>query len=117
MIRPAPTTISYSSFLLATAARGDALDVMAALLPCAWSYADIGLAHVDSAVDHPIYADWLRFFAGSEYIDSIEARRAVFDRVAARAAPRRSARLHELFRTATRLERAFWDMAYAGECG
>ena len=112
---PAPATSSYSNFLVATAARGDALDVMAALMPCAWSYADIGLAHSAAATEHPIYAEWLRFFGSAEYVGSIDARRVVFDRVAARAASGRHPRLYELFTTAARLERSFWDMAYAEE--
>jgi len=115
--RPAATTISYANFLVATAVRGDALDVMTALLPCAWSYADIGRKHSDGAVEHPIYSDWLRLFSGTEYLDYVERRLAVFDRLAAGAAARRGERLSELFITAARLEKAFWDMAYAEEEG
>jgi thiaminase/transcriptional activator TenA len=113
--RPAATTISYANFLVATAVRGDALDVMTALLPCAWSYADIGRKHIDGTVEHPIYTDWLRLFSGSEYLDYVDRRLAFFDRLAAPAAPRRWERLSELFSTATRLETAFWNMAYAEE--
>src|SRR5713101_3980972 len=40
---PLPTTVAYTSFLLRTAATGDAGDIAAALLPCQWGYADIGL--------------------------------------------------------------------------
>jgi thiaminase/transcriptional activator TenA len=109
---PDPTTIAYGSFLLATAARGDALDVMAALMPCAWSYADIGLLHAGDSADHPVYADWLRFFGGAEYVDSIAERRTVLDRLTASVSPARRRRLGELFTNAARLELAFWDMAY-----
>jgi thiaminase (transcriptional activator TenA) len=114
-IRPAATTIAYTNFLLATAARGDALDVLAAQLPCAWSYADIGSRHLDRAADHPVYADWMRFFGGTEYHDYVAHRRAAFDTLARRAGPARQGRLQQLFVTGTRLERAFWDMAYTGE--
>jgi thiaminase/transcriptional activator TenA len=114
-VRPATTTIAYTSFLLATAARGDALDVMTALMPCAWSYADIGLAHAGEAAEHPIYSDWLRFFGSADYVDSVDERRATLDRIVARSAHARHARLYQLFTIATRLERAFWDMAYAVE--
>jgi thiaminase/transcriptional activator TenA len=107
--------IAYGSFLLATAARGDALDVMAALMPCAWSYADIGLMHAGEAAEHPVYADWLRFFGGAEYVDSIADRREVLDRLAASVSAARRRRLAELFTTAARLELAFWDMAYRAD--
>jgi thiaminase (transcriptional activator TenA) len=112
---PARATVGYGSFLIATAARGDALDVMAALMPCAWSYAEIGVLYARDATEHPVYADWLRFFGGDDYLRSIEQRRAIFDSAAADAAPARWARLSELFATATRFEQAFWDMAYSEE--
>ena len=114
---PAPMTRAYSTFLLATGARGDALDVMTALLPCAWSYADIGSAHLDSTVEHPVYADWMRLFGGADYLDYVDRRRAAYDRFATRADARRRERLHDLFRTAARLEAAFWNMAYGEEDG
>ena len=40
--RPAPATAAYCDFLLRTAALGDFAELVAALLPCMWSYADIG---------------------------------------------------------------------------
>jgi thiaminase/transcriptional activator TenA len=109
---PAATTVAYGSFGVATAARGDPLDLLAAQLPCAWSYAEIGLRHAPTVADHPVYADWLRFFGEPEYVDAIAERRAAFDRLAAGAAPERLLRLSELFTTATRLEHAFWQLAY-----
>jgi thiaminase/transcriptional activator TenA len=115
VVEPDPMTVTYSSFLLATAARGDALDVMTAMLPCAWSYADIGRRYLPDAVEHPVYSGWLRLFGSGDYPDYVERRLVTFDRVAARAAPGRHVRLGELFRTATRLEHAFWDMAYKEE--
>jgi thiaminase/transcriptional activator TenA len=108
----APTTAAYGGFLLATGARGDALDVMTALLPCAWSYADIGRAHVASTVEHPVFSDWMRLFGGPEYLGYVDRRLGAYDRFAERAGADRRERLLELFRTAARLERAFWDMAY-----
>jgi thiaminase/transcriptional activator TenA len=112
---PARATLAYSSFLVAAAARGDALDVMAALMPCAWSYAEIGVLYAGDAAEHPVYADWLRFFGGDEYLSSIERRRAILDSAAARAPRDRRERISGLFTNATRLEQAFWDMAYADE--
>lgn len=112
---PAPTTLAYSSFLLATATRGDALDVMTALLPCVWSYADIGRAHGATAVEHPVYADWMRLFGGSKFSEYVDGRLASYDRFAARAGSRRRERLLDLFRTSARLEAGFWQMAYVEE--
>jgi len=113
--RPAATTQAYSNFLIATAARGDALDVMTALLPCAWSYAEIGRAHLATTAEHPVYTDWMRLFGGDDYLHYVERRLASYDRFSARVSESRRERLLELFLTATRLEAAFWDMAYNEE--
>jgi thiaminase/transcriptional activator TenA len=111
----ASATSAYGDFLLATGTRGDALDVMTAVLPCLWSYGDIGLTHLPSTVEHPVYSDWIRLFGGGDYLDYVEQRRASYDASAARAGERRREQLLGLFRNAARLELSFWDMAYTGE--
>jgi thiaminase/transcriptional activator TenA len=109
---PAPTTLAYQNFMVAAAVRGDALDVLAALLPCVWSYGEIGRRYIDMAADHPVYTDWIGLFGGNEYLEYVDRRIESFEDYAARAHPARYGRLTELFTTATRLEQAFWDMGY-----
>jgi thiaminase (transcriptional activator TenA) len=109
---PAPTTLAYQSFLVSAAVRGDALDVLTSLLPCAWSYGEIGRRYLGETAEHPVYTDWMRLFGGREYLDYVDARIESFDRYAGRAHPARYARLTQLFTTAARLEQAFWDMGY-----
>lgn len=107
-----PATSTYGNWMLATASRGDALDVMVAQLPCAWSYADIAVLLGDKVADHPVYRDWFEFFGGDFYVSSIGYRRQVLDGLLAPLGTARRRRHSELFATATRLELAFWDMAY-----
>ena len=40
---PGLATVAYSGYIVSTAARGGPLEIMTVLLPCTWSYADIGL--------------------------------------------------------------------------
>ena len=108
----APATLAYGSFLVATAHRGGSLDVMAALLPCTWSYADIAVALEHEIASHPVYGEWVGFFANPEYVEVIAGRRRTLDRLAQRIGDGRRRRLSEIFTTSTRLERRFWDMAY-----
>jgi thiaminase/transcriptional activator TenA len=88
---------------------------MTALLPCAWSYADIGRAHLEVTADHPVYTDWMGLFGGADYLQYVDRRLASYDRFSTGIADGRRERLLELFLTATRLEAAFWDMAYNEE--
>jgi thiaminase/transcriptional activator TenA len=109
---PAFATVAYSGHVVQAAARGGPPELMAVVLPCTWSYAEIAAALEKEVADHPVYAAWVRFFAEREYVELIEARRETFDEVAAALPPARLGRLDELFTTSARLERAFWDMAY-----
>jgi thiaminase/transcriptional activator TenA len=114
-IAPAPATVAYSGFLVATAYRGGVLEIMAALLPCTWSYADIAAGLRDRIVEHPLYTPWVRYFASGEYAELIARRRLTLDERAAAAGPHVRRRLSEIFTMSTRLELAFWQMAYAFE--
>jgi thiaminase/transcriptional activator TenA len=112
---PAPATLAYAGFLVATAARGGPLEIMTALLPCTWSYADVAAGLSARTVPHPVYGRWVDYFASSEYAELIAARRRTLDERAAAAGPERRRRLSEIFTMSTRLELAFWEMAYACE--
>jgi thiaminase/transcriptional activator TenA len=107
----APATVAYTSFLVGTAARGGPLEVMASIVPCTWSYGDIGRRLRDRTREHPVYAEWVRFFGSDEYAGIVSAMRRDFERLAAGVDERVEQRLRELFVTAVRLERGFWDMA------
>lgn len=106
----APAALGYASWLVATAFQGGALEVMAAVLPCAWSYGEIGAG--GEIATHPLYADWLRFYAGAEYAALVEEMRAGLERLATGIDEERAARVSAIFAAGARFERAFWDMAY-----
>ena len=110
----APATVTYTGFLVQTAATSRPVEVMAAIVPCAWSYGDIASRRRDQIVEHPVYAEWVRFFASPDYTGVVERMQADFEWLVARdAVP--FERLSFLFTTGVRLERGFWDMAYASE--
>jgi thiaminase/transcriptional activator TenA len=110
----APATVAYTSWLLALAGSGDAADISAALLPCAWSYGDIARHLQDQVVDHPVYADWIAFFASDDYAAVVDGLRAAFDPELAELTDRKRARLADIFVTGCRLERQFWDQGLHG---
>jgi thiaminase/transcriptional activator TenA len=112
---PAPATVAYTSYLQVIAARGGVLELMTALLPCAWSYIEIAtrLAEPTSS-DHPVYAGWIAYFASPENVALVDEMRKDLDRLAEaeRVDEARAIDLERIFATSTRLERMFWDMAY-----
>lgn len=111
----APATLAYTSYLIATASRTDALGIMALILPCAWTYGDIALANRPASVSHPVYSEWLRFFSTPEYAEVVSALRSDMDSLAEGASRRQREEVLHIFANGVRLEHAFWDMAMAME--
>ncbi len=84
---------------------------MVAIMPCAWSYREIGLALEREIASDSIYADWLRFFVGDSYGERGARMKVEFDEMAAAAGAAHRRRLLGSFHTAVRLKHALWDAA------
>lgn len=65
-----PVTLAYTDHLLASTLGSSHLVGAAAVLPCAWLYAEIGLRLAES--DHPEhpYHDWLAMYSGDDFLDA-----------------------------------------------
>ncbi|HEY3081286.1 MAG TPA: thiaminase II [Chloroflexota bacterium] len=111
-----PSTRGYVDFLLRTAALGDYLELVAALTPCMWGFAEIGqrLARGDRPADRR-YAAWIDMYAAPEFDELSRWCRALLDRIAADASPEARARAEAAFVTSSRHELRFWEAAYTRE--
>lgn len=111
-----PTTRAYTDFLVRTAADGDMGDLLAALLPCAWGYVDIGqhLAR-DEPPEDQRYADWIAQYASDEFAEAADWLKAELNRLAEHAPPEKRDRLKALFVLSSRYEWQFWEMCWRGE--
>jgi thiaminase/transcriptional activator TenA len=110
----APANVAYTGFLVSTALQGGAREIMAAIVPCTWSYGDIASSLVAEGLvhDQPVYGEWIRFFGEPGYAEVVDRMKADLEAIVAGASEAELERLSELFTTSARLERAFWDMAY-----
>jgi thiaminase/transcriptional activator TenA len=109
--RATPTTRAYTEFLLRTAALGDFSELVSALLPCMWGYAELGRALAPRAEGNPYFA-WIEMYASSEFAAQADWCRTVTDEVAAGLDDSGRARMLEAFLQSSRHELAFWDMAW-----
>lgn len=111
-----PTTSAYVDFLLRTAALGDFAELVAALLPCMWGYAEVGerLAAA-GAPPHPGYARWIATYADAEFQALAAWCRGLVDDLGARADDAGRARMERAFVASSRHELAFWDAAWRRE--
>jgi thiaminase/transcriptional activator TenA len=106
---PAPANLAYTSWLLALAFSGSTVEILAAILPCTWSYGEIGRRLAPDAAEHPVYRGWLGFFGGDAYAEVVDRMRLQVDELAA-GSPLEP--LCAIFKMGVRFERGFWDMAY-----
>jgi len=114
----APANVAYTSYMQALALRGGPIEIMAVLLPCAWSYVEIAqrLA-MEGTSNHEVYADWIAYFTLPANVEMVGAMRRDFDRLASEGELGTAKReeLGQIFATSSRLEREFWEMAYTLE--
>lgn len=112
--RHAPTTYSYTSYLLRVAQIGSFGELIAALVPCIWGYWQVGemLAEQGEPAHAPHYAEWIRMYAGEESRTVALEARAICDRVAETAGDKELNAMREAYITCTRYEREFWQMAW-----
>jgi thiaminase/transcriptional activator TenA len=112
----APACQGYTDFLLRTATTGEFAELLAAMLPCIWGYAEVGerLAARELPSDER-YARWIGMYASKEFVQLGSWCRDLLDRIAEGLPADALKRLETAFVTSSRYELAFWDMAWSGE--
>ena len=113
-IKPALANLSYTNYMLSVAQPGGPMEIVASLLACSWSYAEIGqaLAAIPGAAEHPFYGEWIRGYASEEYAATNQALIELMDSLAADAGEEQLAYLTDVFVNCSRYELGFWDMAW-----
>jgi thiaminase (transcriptional activator TenA) len=112
---PAPTTLAYISYLLATVRGGTYAEGAGAVLPCYWIYWEVGKELLRRGSPNPRYQQWIGTYGDEEYGQVVRDVLAVTDRLGPGLAPSERARVHRHFRTTSRYEWMFWDMGYRRE--
>ena len=111
----APTTLAYTSYLLAVAYAAPFHEAIAALLPCYWIYWEVGKELERAGSPDPLYARWIGMYASEEFGSLV---RAVLDATEATAARLQAGELDAMrrhFLVTSRYEWMFWEMGYRRE--
>ena len=110
-----PTTLAYTSYLLATAYGGSFADGLAAVLPCYWIYAEVGAALLARGSSDRRYQLWIDSYGGDEFAATVAQVLELADRTGPTltVAAETAARAH--FATTARYEWMFFDAAYRRE--
>ena len=113
-VKPALDNLSYTNYMLSVAHTGGPLEIVASILACSWSYAEIGqaLAQIPGAAAHPFYGEWIQGYASEDYAAGNQALIDLMDTLAEGADEARLAHLTDIFVNCSRYELGFWDMAW-----
>lgn len=107
-----PTCHHYCHFLQSVAWSRPYPVALAALLPCFWIYAEVGVDLQKHSVPGNPYQSWIDTYGGDDFHAHVRAVRHTVDAVAAQADARTLAEMHAAYTDAARLEWMFWDSAY-----
>jgi thiaminase/transcriptional activator TenA len=113
---PSAVTLAYTGFMLRTAYKGSLAHVLAVLLPCTWSYWEMGksLAASAQSLQHPHYREWILLYSSAEFGDLALTLIDQLNQVCEGLPDKEIAELETLFIQASKFEWQFWDMAWHG---
>ena len=112
---PAPTTLAYTSYLLATAHSSPFAEALSSVLPCYWIYAEVGKALSRKGSPYPLYQRWIDNYGSEAYEATVESVLGIMDEAAREEGPSSRSRMIRHFVTTSRYEWMFWDMGYRQE--
>jgi thiaminase (transcriptional activator TenA) len=112
--KPSPTTLAYTHYMLHVGQNGTLADLVAAILPCMWSYWEIGkeLNEIPGASDHEFFGEWIKMYSSEEFGQLALWCIELLDNLTDGLPEKDLQRLEEIFLNTTRYEYMFWDMSY-----
>ncbi|MBM7652888.1 thiaminase II [Neobacillus cucumis] len=115
--KPTPINLAYTRYMLNVAQNGSLEELISALLPCMWSYWEIGkmlAANYQGASEHYLYGEWVNMYSSLEFGALAEWLIDLLDQLTEGKPEWELAILEEHFLTTSRFEYMFWDMVYLG---
>lgn len=108
---PSPVTLGYVNMLTSTVAFSDYIVGAAAVLPCFWLYAEVGLHLAENNhPEHP-YNAWLSMYGGDDFTDAVRMALNSVEKALSEASEKQRAEAIEAFMHACYYEREFFDQA------
>ena len=108
-----PTNLAYCNHMISAASLGSWATGIAALLPCPWTYHELG--EVVGKIDHPVFGPWSAVYAEGLLEDGVNLWRELLDEAGGGASEQERAAIVDAFVTSSRYEYMFWEMAYRQE--
>lgn len=111
-----PTAAAYVNYMLKVSECGSLAELNAVLLPCMWSYWELGkILEKGNGINHEIYGEWIRTYSGGDFVDVTKWLIEQMDILVEGKTDRELDQIEHYFVIASKYEYAFWEMAYQGE--
>ncbi|WP_162063751.1 thiaminase II [Vibrio taketomensis] len=107
-------TVAYTRYVLDAGMTGDLVELYAALAPCSIGYATIGKMLIEDSntrIEGNPYASWIQLYGGEEFQTGVAKGAEHFNQLLAEIDIHSQCgqNLIQVFKTATRMEVAFWQ--------
>lgn len=112
-----PAADHYIKHMMYHAQMGGQAEIICALLPCPWTYLEIGkelMKKYNPSKNH-IFYPWISFYAKDSMDKTTIEMRNRLDELAEGSSSTDKIRMKDAFRKSCQLELAFWEMAYTCE--
>lgn len=106
---------SYTANMLSYGLTGGLAEVLAAVFPCAWTYADYGKRLKEqyaANLESNFYKSWIETYASAEFSESFEWFYEALDNLVSNMAEDQCKKIEDIFVSSVEFEYLFWDMAY-----
>lgn len=117
-VKPSLYNRTYTANMLAAAQTGNLAEVLAAVFPCAWTYADYATRLKEQYADRlegNFYKTWIENYADDAFSQSFEWFYDTLDELCVNMSDLQLSKITEIFISSVEFEYLFWDMAYKKE--
>ena len=105
---------SYTNYMLSVGFSGGVLDILVAVLSCAWSYKLIGekLARIPGAITHPFYGEWIQSYVSDSYAAIVQENIDLVNLYGKDISEETYRHLEDIFIRCSCYEGQFWEMSW-----
>lgn len=111
---------TYTANMIATAQTCGIAEILATLLPCAWTYHDYACRlkkeYAATLADNP-YISWIEMYANPDFLHSFEWFFEEIDTLVQFKSTAEKEKITEIFLSSVEFEYLFWEMSYQKELG
>lgn len=114
-------TVAYTRYVLDAGMTGDLVDLYVALAPCSIGYAQIGkqlITDTNTLINGNAYCSWITLYGSDDFQAGAKLSAEQLDQLLSEVDlnSQRGQQLCEVFKTATRMEIAFWQQGLDATC-